>query len=313
MMSVRGFLLYFSAVLFLCGLSFAQESGSPQTTHPSDRQLNATSDTGAKIKSANDPSVQKNSTNQSADPASEFQTLIERSEARVYTAPDGFRLPYRLFMPDNYDGSRKYPLILFLHGGGERGADNLLQLKNDQVLNCIAGENRKKNPAILIAPQCPVNHRWANVDFWTPGAQNLTDPIVEPTDAMKAVIAVMDQLKEEFSVDANRIYATGLSMGGYATCDLAARRPNDIAAYVSLCGGADQKALKMIKGIPGWFFHGDQDKTNLTDRSRIAFRYLSEAGTPVLYDELPGRGHCIWNEVYPRQDWIDWLFRQRKK
>ena len=242
--------------------------------------------------------------------AEDYSTLIANSEARVYRSPDGAKLPYRLFKPDNYDPNKSYPLIVFLHGAGERGDDNVRQLFHPQVLTLISGENRVKHPAFLIAPQCPIGKRWRETDW----SRRTSDPTpATPSDSMTCLLKVIDELEKEFSIDKSRLYVTGTSMGGYGTCDLVCRIGDRVAAYVPLCGGADNEKICQFKNAKGWFFHGDRDGAVPVERSRSAVAALKAAGCDVRYTELPGRGHGIWTEVYYTPGFAEWLFEQRLK
>ena len=242
--------------------------------------------------------------------AEDYSELIANSEARVYQAADGAKLPYRLFKPDNYDPNKSYPLIIFLHGAGERGDDNIKQLFHPQFLTLISGENRVKNPAFLIAPQCPERKRWCETN-WAERTAHTTP--VTPSDSMTCLLAVVDELRKEFSLDKSRLYVTGMSMGGYGTCDFVCRRGDEVAAYVPLCGGADNEKICQFKNAKGWFFHGDRDPAVPVERSRSAVAALKAAGCDVKYTELPGRGHAIWTEVYYTPGFAEWLFEQKLK
>lgn len=242
--------------------------------------------------------------------AQDYKALIDSSEARVYQSPSGEKLPYRLFKPDNYDPAQKYPLIIFLHGAGERGTNNISQLVHAQVLSLISGENRTKNPSFLIAPQCENGKRWCEVD-WSQKTSHVTPE--KPSDGMKCLFEIVDALRKEFSLDPSRLYVTGLSMGGYGTCDFVAWRGSEVAAYAPLCGGADNDAICRFKNASSWFFHGDKDGAVPTERSRSAVAALKAAGCDVRYTELPGRGHGIWTEAYYTSGFADWLFSQTNK
>lgn len=247
---------------------------------------------------------------QSAQQKAQHQPLIEASEARTFTDSDTeFTLPYRLFKPEHIESGKKYPLIIFLHGAGERGADNISQLKNPQVLSLISGKNREQTPTFLIAPQCPADKRWCEVS-WNQKTPHVTPE--RPSVPMAALLKVFDLLKKEYPIDENRIYVTGLSMGGYGTCDFALRRSKEIAAYAPLCGGGDDAALAAIEDVPAWFFHGDKDPAVPVERSRSAVKALKDAGRSVHYTEFPGWGHNIWVIAYDTEGFSDWLFSQKR-
>ena len=242
--------------------------------------------------------------------ANDYQELIANSEARVYQGSNGAKLPYRLFKPDNYDPNASYPLIIFLHGAGSRGTDNVKHMTNCQFLTLISGENRVKHPAFLIAPQCPAGKRWCETD-WSARTAHKTPAV--PSESMACLLELVDELRKEFPLDKSRLYVLGTSMGGYGTCDFVCRRGNEVAAYVPVCGGADNEKICQFKNAKAWFFHGDKDASVPVERSRSAVAALKAAGCDVRYTELPGRGHSIWTEAYDAPGLAEWLFEQKLK
>ncbi|MBI1369725.1 MAG: prolyl oligopeptidase family serine peptidase [Planctomycetes bacterium] len=215
---------------------------------------------------------------------------------------------YRLMKPAKIEPGRKYPLIVFLHGAGERGADNLAQLKFLPTWMSTA-EMREKYPCYLLAPQCPTNHKWVNVD-WSAKKNAMPD---EPADEMKAVIEMLHRTMKEEAVDSDRVYLTGLSMGGYGTWDLAARHADWFAAAAPICGGGDENQAGKYVGLPLWAWHGDADNAVPVQRSRNMIEAIKKAGGEPKYTELPGVGHNSWTEAYTRADGVvPWLFEQKR-
>ena len=159
-------------------------------------------------------------------------------------------LPYRLFIPDNYDPSRAYPLIVYLHGAAGVGRDNVAQISGGNRIGShlwTSSELQARHPSFVVAPQ--------SVDKgWQPRAQLVVDLIAA--------------LGKEFNLDRTRVYVTGQSMGGYGTWDLIVRWPNLFAAAVPLCGGGSVEAVDAIRDLPIWVFHGARDQTVPVDRSR---------------------------------------------
>ena len=233
-----------------------------------------------------------------------YKELHAKLEKRVYKNADGETLPYRLWLPENYDPSKKYPLILFLHGAGERGDDNEAQLKNDEFLTLVLDP---QHPAILIAPQCPRDSWWANIRRRADSSEPWPNEITRP---MKLVIELFDQIRKELSVDPDRCYVTGLSMGGFGTFDLLLRRPHDFAAAVPICGGGDASRAKEIAHIPMWIFHGGADPVVPASLSRAMVEALKKAGGKVRYTEYPGVGHNSWSRAYQEPELREWLFQQ---
>ena len=136
------------------------------------------------------------------------QNPADSYEARQHTSPDGRVLNYRLLKPLNYDAAKKYPLVLFLHGSGERGDDNVAQLRHGAPL-FSKPEVREKYACFVIAPQCPAEQKWADID-WSSDTPTQPEKV---SDSMSLTLAAMEALRKEFSIDADRLYVTGLSMG----------------------------------------------------------------------------------------------------
>jgi predicted peptidase len=150
---------------------------------------------------------------------------------------------------------RKYPLIIFLHGSGERGSDNDAQLKWG-VMNFATDQNMLAHPAIVIAPQCPEHQTWSSVTRDKSG--NGMTLNAEPSMPMHLLIALIRKLETTMPVDTNRIYITGLSMGGYGTYDALERYPNLFAAAVPVCGAGDTSRAASIAHVPMWIFLGQR-------------------------------------------------------
>jgi predicted peptidase len=227
-------------------------------------------------------------------------------EARTFEG-EGGKLPYRLLKPLDYDKTKKYPLVLFLHGAGERGSSNDLQLKHGGR-NFAAESVRKRYPAFVIAPQCAEGKKWVEVPW---DAKSHTAP-ADPGPTMKLVYSMLEALRKEFSVDDSRLYVMGLSMGGYGTWDMLQRRPDMFAAGVPICGGGDPAYADKLKSIPIWAFHGDADPAVAVSRSRDMIQAIREAGGRPVYTEYEGVGHDSWTRTFDNQLMWDWLFAQHK-
>jgi len=169
----------------------------------------------------------------------------------------------------------------------------------------------KAFPAIVIAPQCPADQFWA-----TTVEQKDTTPVMDPqpTPSMRLVIELLDSMLLNESVDPDRVYVTGLSMGGFGTFDLIARRPTLFAAAVPLCGGGDPSPTKIrrLLRMPMWVVHGTEDKAININRSREMVRALESAGASPRYSELAGFGHNIWDATYGDIELYNWMFSQSK-
>lgn len=242
----------------------------------------------------------------------DLTTLYEERSARVADGTVTVEFRYRLLRPssvagDGRDGQR-YPLVLFLHGAGERGSDNAKQLK--YLPSWLAEPAmRQRHPCYVLAPQCRMDERWVDVSWAdaksTPQHAAPTVDLAAATQALKETIA-----REQ--VDPARIYLTGLSMGGFGTWDLAARMPDHFAAILPVCGGGDDRVAARIAALPIWCFHGDADTTVPVDRSRTMIAAVKVAGGRPIYSELAGVGHDSWTPAYRDAFVLDWLFSQRK-
>lgn len=204
-------------------------------------------------------------------------------------AGDGAR--YVLYVPSSYDGSKAYPLILFLHGSGETGTDGLKQAK---VGLAPAIRKMKDFPFLALFPQ-------SQKRTWRAGSD----------DAVRA-LKILDEVRKGFKVDDTRLYLTGLSMGGFGTWSLAAAHPDKWAAIVPICGGGDPRAAEKIKDLPCWCFHGDADKAVDVKLSRDMIDALKKAGGNPRYTEYPGVAHNSWDRAYGTAELYDWLLKHRR-
>ncbi|HEX3870647.1 MAG TPA: prolyl oligopeptidase family serine peptidase [Pirellulales bacterium] len=235
--------------------------------------------------------------------------VVQRFEDRTVTHTGGEytdeAFHYRLLKPAKAEAGKKYPLVLYLHGAGERGSDNIMQLLYlpEQM---ASSPWREKYPCYLIAPQCRKDASWAHRIT----ESNTSD---EPTDQMKVVLKILDQTLAEQPIDTDRLYLTGLSMGGYGSWELAMREPKRFAALVPICGGGDTSTAAKLVGLPIWAFHGDQDKAVPVESSREMIDAIKAAGGHPKYTEMSGVGHQSWMPAYSDPDGvIPWMFEQRR-
>jgi predicted peptidase len=221
---------------------------------------------------------------------------------------DGQKLSiaYRLLRPARIEEKKLYPLVLFLHGAGERGDDNEKQLK--YLPTWLASDkNRRAYPCFVVVPQCPAEKLWSNGAWSDP----LSQPMGEMTEPMRAAIALLDDLVEHNPIDPARIYLTGMSMGGYGSWELAERMPDRFAALVPVCGGGDETQASRLVGLPIWAWHGDEDAAVPVERSRRMIAAITEAGGTPRYSELKGVGHDSWTTAYSGPDSVvPWMFEQ---
>ena len=221
---------------------------------------------------------------------------------------NGDTLNYRLLFPDA-DTLRRYPLVIFLHGSGERGSDNEAQLKWG-VQNFASDKNMVEHPAIVIAPQCPLAQSWSNTKH--PPNSTVIELLPTPSKAVQLLIELIKQTVAKMPVDSNRIYITGLSMGGYGTFDAIERYPHLFAAAVPVCGGGDLSKASLIAHIPMWMFHGAEDPAVNTANSVEMNAALMKAGAHPGLTIYPETGHFSWLAAYSDEHMMEWLFRQHK-
>jgi len=233
---------------------------------------------------------------------------LDRYEAREYNGGAKGVLKYRILKPKDYDKTKKYPLVLFLHGAGERGDDNKKQLVHGMT-DFASDEVMRDHPAFVIAPQCPNGQKWVEVD-WSADAHEMPGM---PAKAMKLSLDLLESLQQEFSIDANRVYVSGLSMGGYGVWDALQRRPVTFAAAIPICGGGDPAMVLSFNHVPIWCFHGGADNVVNPARSRQMIDALKAAGGKPKYTEYQGVGHNSWAATYANRDVLDWLFAQKRE
>ncbi|MFZ6014365.1 MAG: prolyl oligopeptidase family serine peptidase [Bacteroidota bacterium] len=213
-------------------------------------------------------------------------------------------LPYRLLKPANPNLESPVPLVIFLHGAGERGRENEVQIKHISNL-FLEPKNRSRFPCYVVAPQCPKNKSWTEYD------KSENQMSADPSRPMEMLIQLLDQILKEYPIDQNRIYVTGLSMGGYGTWDLLARFPHRFAAAVPICGGGDVNIAPKIKHIPVWAFHGARDNVVPPMQSRMMIKALQDAGGLPGYTEYPDIEHNSWGHAYREPHLMPWLFEQK--
>lgn len=225
-----------------------------------------------------------------------------------YTAKDGFTLKYQELKPSQMRPKKKYPLVIFLHGMGERGSDNTKQLTHGSQM-FLNPANQEKHPAFVIFPQCPEDKMWAGYKLPRDLENLQTDRISVPMQAVKELI---DIYLQNPSVDPSRVYIMGLSMGGIGTYDIVSRYPDTFAAAIPICGAADEKGLAAGKKVRWRIYHGDADPVVPVNCSRKAYKALKKAGAKVEYFEFPGCQHISWNLAFSQPDFMEWLFKQKR-
>jgi len=220
---------------------------------------------------------------------------------------------YQVYVPSSYTPAHRWPVILFLHGAGERGSDGLFQTQVG--LGAAIRQKSYRYPAIVVFPQVPEDSAWVGLPA-------------------RVAIEALDLTMQEFQTDSDRVYLTGLSMGGNGAWYLAYRYPTKFAALVPICGwvvpfaprhrgfetvvpgdsaSAFDALAHRLRYVPISIFHGEEDTTVPVEQSRRAAAALKAAGGDVQYTELPGTGHTSWDAAYGSTKFTAWLFAQRRK
>lgn len=222
-------------------------------------------------------------------------------------------LPYRLLLPEGYNPAKKYPLIIFLHGSGERGNDNEKQLTHGAAL-FLKAENRKKYPAIIVFPQCSQRSFWSNVKITGAGRDRSFDFQTggEPTFPMLLLTELVASLRGKYQVNQHKIYVMGLSMGGMGTFELVNRMPETFAAAIPICGGANPKIAPNLRGTDWWVFHGGKDDVVLPLYSEQMVTAMKRSKVKVKYTLFPEANHNSWDPAFATANLLPWLFKQKR-
>ena len=222
-------------------------------------------------------------TNQSLTPG-QYDQLLNKMISRMVT------IEYLLYLPADYDKSdAKWPLILFLHGAGERGDD----LRQVEVHGPPKIVKQKDMPFIIVSPQCPKGSWWPK--------QN------------EVLINLLDDIVSRYNVDESRIYLTGLSMGGYGSWSLGCDHPERFAAIAPICGGGEPFFARKLKNTPVWAFHGAKDNVVGLKKSEEMVNAIKKAGGDVKLTVYPQAGHDSWTETYNNPELYEWFLKHSKQ
>lgn len=219
-------------------------------------------------------------------------------------------LKYRVLYPENFSESKKYPLLLFLHGAGERGNDNESQLVHGSSL-FLKDEIRKKYPAIIIFPQVPKDDYWAQVviDRDSFPLQFDFKNLEAPTTAMKLTMSLIDSVVEQKFVNKNKVYVGGLSMGGMGTFEILSRKPEIFASAFAICGAADPAVIDLYKkDLQIWIFHGEKDNVVSPEFSKMMAREMNSSGRDAKLSLYPNDNHNSWDSALAEPYLLPWLF-----
>ena len=215
---------------------------------------------------------------------SQKKMLLDKTITKV------IKLDYLLYIPEDYskETAKKWPLVLFLHGSGERGED--VEIVATHGIPKLAEE--RKFPFIALSPQCPTNSNW----------EIQTD----------ALITLLKETFNSFSIDKDRVYLTGMSMGGFGTWSLSLQFPELFAAIVPMCGGGVPVDAWKIKDIPVWAFHGAKDKDVLVEETEKMVQALKDINGNVKCTIYPEVTHDCWTQAYNQAELYNWLLAQNK-
>lgn len=225
----------------------------------------------------------------------------------------GDTLRYRILYPKNFDSSKKYPVVLFLHGRGESGSDNQKQLANGAKL-FLTDDFRNSNEVITIFPQCAISSYWANVEIEAVQEKRFFTFVKggEPTKAMNLLLQFTDQYFNNEFVDPTRIYVGGLSMGGMGTLEMLRRKPKTFAAAFAICGGDDVRNVKKYKNIPLWIFHGGLDDVVTPQFSYGIYRERKKLGNEAKFTLYLKANHNSWDSAFAEPELLPWLLSNKK-
>ncbi|MBI4907586.1 MAG: prolyl oligopeptidase family serine peptidase [Acidobacteria bacterium] len=238
--------------------------------------------------------------------------VTPRFEARVHSGAEGKRMPYRLFRATGTAG--KVPLVVYLHGSGGLGDDNRKQLAGGNLFGShlwALPENQKKHPCFIVAPQ--TSFGWIRYDAERTAGGPRPNPVAGFGLGARMVVEIVDALRKEFSIDEQRLYVMGNSMGGGGTWHLLAHRPGMFAAAIPVAGGKTSDDVRNLVGVPLWNFHGDADETVPVEVSRERIAALRKAGGKPVHTEYPGVGHNVNEWAFSESAVVEWLFAQKRR
>lgn len=221
-------------------------------------------------------------------------------ESHSFVSSNGEELQYRLLMPVNYDSTRRYPLVVCLHGSSGSGSDNVKQIYTSLPARVLSTElNRKKYPAFVFVPQCPENTSWGGIS----GLRSID----------YLVFGTIKELLKRYSIDSSRLYVAGNSMGGYGTWHFITKHPDLFAAAIPISGACNSNLANLITDVPVWAFHSTGDRNVPVEGSREMIAAMRRAGGQPLYTEYDQSGHDITLQILAEPELLNWLFGQSRK
>ena len=229
-------------------------------------------------------------------------------------SPDS--IPYRILLPKNFSPNKEYPLLIFLHGAGERGNNNEDQLYHGSNF-FLSYEFRNTFPSIIIFPQCPKNSYWAKIKGIPspkyPTQKKSFSNNLPNNPQLLIVESLLFDLEKKYKINPNKRYIAGLSMGGMGTFELIARNPNYFAAGIAICGGANSKWGKFFRNTPLWIFHGIKDNVVPSELSVNMFNAIKVYNPKTKLTLYKNAGHNSWDPALKEPEIMTWLFNHKKK
>jgi predicted peptidase len=222
----------------------------------------------------------------SALSAADSQPQARQQETKLKSEVN-IEMGYLLYLPPDYEKKDSWPLMLFLHGAGERGSNLSLVKKHGPPKLIDAGRDF---PMVVVSPQC------ADDQWWEP----------------VSLTALLDEVVGKYHIDKDRVYVTGLSMGGFGTWALAAHTPDRFAAIAPICGGGEPFMARRINKIPMWVFHGAKDGVVPLERSERMVEAVKKAGGNPQFTVYPEAGHDSWTETYDNPKFYEWMLAQKR-
>lgn len=238
------------------------------------------------------------------------QTFLTKthSNPKLSTAP----MPYRLCMPLGYDQNKSYPIVLFLHGAGERGTNNTSQLTANKGATVWASTvNQEKNPCFVLAPQCGNDKQWVNTN-WSNGSYKQNNIAI--SEQLSMAMDLLDSLCTVYPIDKTKLLITGISMGGYGTWDAITRFPTKFATAIPICGAGDPTKANLLSRLPIKCYHSSDDPIVPVRGTREMVKAINALGPnnrENFYTEFTDKGHGCWVAAYDDQKLIDWMFAEK--
>jgi predicted peptidase len=222
---------------------------------------------------------------------------------KTFTEKDGAKMPYRLFIPPHYDSAKKYPLILWFHGGSGRGSNNESQISagNEKGTHLwTTPENQAAFPAFVLAPQCPQNENWSDPEL---------NQVAAPLQSALNILAL---IQKDYPIDPDRVYLAGQSMGGLAVWALLQKYPEQWAGAIVVASYDNFTNVRALTRVPLWIFQGEDDSTVPVETVREMVKQLKKAGGSPRYSEFRNTGHDVWNQAFADPQLVPWLSAQKR-